>query len=163
MVCTFSVMANSWIVTLVMTCHFHWSAVLMPLPTWNHTDCYAFGQGIKATVWVFETNQVCHVWCNFSPGYSCRTTVIFEMLKAGTLQIYSLALNKDFSHRNVFQNGVNSLSKMVIKNLFVCLFVWFFFFFRQKTPNFVQFGPYDFVQISLGCGTNFFEECTERL
>ena len=45
----------------------------------------------------------------------CRTTVIFETLKDGSLEINRLALNNGFSYRNVFQNGVNALSKMVIK------------------------------------------------
>ena len=28
-----------------------------------------------------KTDQVCHVWCNFEPGYTRRTTVIFGTLK----------------------------------------------------------------------------------
>ena len=32
-----------------------------------------------------------------------------------------------------------------------------FFFFCQKAQKFVYFGPYDFVQISLVCGTNSFK------
>ena len=88
---------------------------------------------IKATVWVFNTNRVCHVWCNFNPGYNlkCRTTVILCTLKDGSLQ-NSLALNSCFSYRNVFQNGVNALSKMVFKKM--CFF-FFFFFFGQKAQN----------------------------
>ena len=74
---------------------------------------------IKATVWVFNTNLVCHVWCNFKPGYTCRTTVIFGILKVGNLEIDSLILNNCFSYRNVFQNGVNTLSKMVFKTWFL--------------------------------------------
>ena len=49
------------------------------------------------------------------------------------------------------QNGVNVLSQMVFKNPV----------FGQKAPNFVNFGPYDFVQISLACGTNIM--CEEIL
>ena len=50
-----------------------------------------------------------------------------------------------------------------IKNVFVCLFfclflffcfLFCFCFFCQKAQHFVKFGPYDFVQISLTCGTN---------
>ena len=52
-------------------------------------------------------------------------------------------LNDCFSYRNIFQNGVNALSKMVLKTRFC-----------QKAQNFVQFGPYDFVQISPACGPN---------
>ena len=50
----------------------------------------------------------------------CRTTVIFRTLKGGSLQINSLALKNCFSYRNVFQNGVNALSKMVLKNPGFC-------------------------------------------
>ena len=47
-----------------------------------------------------------------------RTTIIFGSLKVGSLKISSLALNNNycFSYRNVFQNVVNALSKMVLKN-----------------------------------------------
>ena len=48
------------------------------------------------------------------------TTVIFGTLKVGSQEINSLALNKCFSYRNVFQYGVNALSKMVFKNLVSC-------------------------------------------
>ena len=44
------------------------------------------------------------------------------------------------------ENGANALSKMVLKKPFFC----------QKAQSFVYFGPYDFVQISLACGTNIF-------
>ena len=46
-------------------------------------------------------------------GYTCRTIVIFETLKDDSLQINSLASNNCFIHRNIFQNGINTLSKMV--------------------------------------------------
>ena len=48
----------------------------------------------KATDWVLYTYRVYHVWCNFYPGYMCRTTVIFGTVKDGSLQIHSLALNQ---------------------------------------------------------------------
>ena len=43
---------------------------------------------------------------------------MFGTLKDGSLEINSLALNNCFSYRNIFQNDVNALSKMVLKNLF---------------------------------------------
>ena len=46
---------------------------------------------------------------------------------------------------------------MVLKTRF-----FVFLFFCQKTQNFVLFGPYEFVQISLARGTNFIEECMDR-
>ena len=45
--------------------------------------------------------------------YTCRTIVIFGTLEIDSLEINILALNNCFSHRNIFQNGVNTLSKMV--------------------------------------------------
>ena len=45
----------------------------------------------------------------------------------GSLEINSLALNNCFSYRNVFQNFVNALSKIVVENPVLC----------QKSQNFV--------------------------
>ena len=53
----------------------------------------------------------------FLPGYTCQNTVIVEILKDGSfqhVQIKSLASNKCFSYRNVFQNRLNALAKLVI-------------------------------------------------
>ena len=66
----------------------------------------------------------------FSPGYTCWTTVIFEMLQEGNLEIDSLALNNCFSDK---------------------------IFFMSKSSNFVEFGPYNFVQIPPACGPNFYQ------
>ena len=56
-----------------------------------------------------------------------------------------LESNHRFSHRNVFQNGVNTLSKMVNH-------------FLSKSSKFcVEFGPYDFVQILPACGRNTYQ------
>ena len=71
---------------------------------------------LKATVWFCNTNQVCHVWLNSLPGYTCQTTVVFGTLKDDSLQITNLALANCFSYRNVFQNDVNALSKKGAKN-----------------------------------------------
>ena len=50
--------------------------------------------------------------------YSVVTRVVLplflETLEDGSLEINSLALNNLFIYRNVFQNGVNTLSKMVL-------------------------------------------------
>ena len=53
-----------------------------------------------------------------------------------TLKINTLPSNNCFSHRNVLQNGVSALSKMVLKELG----------FLTKNSNFVHFRPYDLVQ-----------------
>ena len=73
-----------------------------------------------------------------------RLPYSFEHWKDGSLQINILALNNCFSHRNIFQNDVNALSKMFFKNPVCC----------QKAQNFVEFGSYNFAQISPGGGRN---------
>ena len=51
----------------------------------------------------------------------------FGTLEDGSLEINNLALNNCFSYRNVFQNGSNALSKIVLENAVFC----------QKAQNFV--------------------------
>ena len=36
---------------------------------------------------LIATDRVCHVWCNFEPGYTCRTIVVFGTLKDCSLQV----------------------------------------------------------------------------
>ena len=60
-----------------------------------------------------KTVWVCHVYCNFKIGFTCQITVIFGTLKDGSLLINTLASNICFSYRNMFQNGVDALSKIV--------------------------------------------------
>ena len=60
-----------------------------------------------------KTVRVCHVYCNFEIGSTYRITIIFGTLKDGSLLINTLASNICFSYRNMFQNGVNALSKIV--------------------------------------------------
>ena len=60
-----------------------------------------------------KTVRVCHVYCNFKLGFTCRITVIFGTLKHGSLLINTSASNICFSYRNMFQNGVDALSKIV--------------------------------------------------
>ena len=59
-----------------------------------------------------KTLRVCHVYCNFKIGFTCRITIIFGTLKDGSLLINTLASNICFSYRNMFQNGVEALSKI---------------------------------------------------
>ena len=63
-------------------------------------------------------------------------------------KINSLALNNNFSYGNVFQIGVNSLSKMVIEKKKNPFFFFFFFFFVKKLKLSCSLRQYDFVQIS---------------
>ena len=60
-----------------------------------------------------KTVRVSHVYCNFKLSFTCRITVIFGTLKDGSLFINILASNICFSYRNMFQNGVDALSKIV--------------------------------------------------
>ena len=54
-------------------------------------------------------------------GYTCRNTIIFGTLKDSILKVNSLpTVNNCFSCRNVLQNGVNALSKMVFKSSIFC-------------------------------------------
>ena len=73
---------------------------------------YADEQHILRVQAVFhKTVRICHVYCNFKLGFTCRITVIFGKLKDGSLLINTLASNSCFSYRNMFQNGVDALSK----------------------------------------------------
>ena len=60
-----------------------------------------------------KTVRVCHVYCNFKIGFTWRITVIFGTLEDGSLLINTLASNICFSYRNMCQNGVDALSKIV--------------------------------------------------
>ena len=60
-----------------------------------------------------KTVRVCHVYCNFKIGFTCPITVIFGTMKDESLLIDTLASNTCFSYRNMFQNGVDALSKIV--------------------------------------------------
>ena len=74
---------------------------------------------LRLLSWVFDTNRVCHVCCNFWSGYMCRTTVIFGTLKDSSLKINSSAfqlqkrLTKWRQHfvKNGFKKLVFLLSK----------------------------------------------------
>ena len=60
-----------------------------------------------------KTVRVCHVYCNFKLGFTRRITVMFGTLKDGSLLINTLIVsNISFSYRNMFQNGVDALSKI---------------------------------------------------
>ena len=53
--------------------------------------------------------RICHVWCNFYPGYTCWTTIIFGTLKGSSLKLNSLPLTNSFSYGNTLQNVVNAV------------------------------------------------------
>ena len=68
---------------------------------------------LRVRAFFHKTVRVCHVYCNFKIGFTCWITVIFGTLKDGSLLINTLASNICFSYRNMFQNGVDALSKII--------------------------------------------------
>ena len=68
---------------------------------------------LRVRAFFHKTVRVCHVYCNFKIGFTCRITVIFGTLKDGSLLINTLASKICFSYRNIFQNGVDALPKIV--------------------------------------------------
>ena len=82
-------------------------AQLWPL----HETSYC--NALRVRAFFHKTVRVCHVYCNFKIGFTCRITVIFGTLKDGSLLIHTLASNICFSYRNIFQNGVDALPKIV--------------------------------------------------
>ena len=73
----------------------------------------SYSLSLRVRAFFHKTVRVCHVYCNFKIGFTCRITVIFGTLKDGSLLISTLASNICFSYRNMFQNGVDALSKIV--------------------------------------------------
>ena len=67
---------------------------------------------VRALTFFHKTVRVCYVYSNFKISFTCRITVIFGTLKDGSLLINTLASNICFSYRNMFQNGVDALSKI---------------------------------------------------
>ena len=71
------------------------------------------GLELRVRAFFHTTVRVCYVYCNFKIGFTCRITVIFGALIDGSLLINTLASNICFTYRNMFQNGVDALSKIV--------------------------------------------------
>ena len=69
--------------------------------------------GLIVRAFFHKTVRICHVYCNFKIGFTCRITVIFGTLKDESPLINTSASNTCFSYRNMFQNGVDALSKIV--------------------------------------------------
>ena len=68
---------------------------------------------LRVRAFFHKTVRVCHIYCNFKIGFTCRITVIFGTLKDWSLLINTLASLIYLSYRNMFQNGVDALSKIV--------------------------------------------------
>ena len=67
---------------------------------------------LRVRTFFHQAFQVYHVYCKFILDYICRITVSFGTLKDGSFLINSFASNISFSDTNMFQNGVNALSKI---------------------------------------------------
>ena len=74
---------------------------------------YVFIFVLRVRAFFHKTVRVCHVYGNFEIGFTCPITVIFGTLKDESLLINTLASNICFSYRNIFQNGVDALPKIV--------------------------------------------------
>ena len=85
---------------------------ISPQTWWRHCGVIKCAC-LRVRAFFHKTVQVCHVHCNFKIGFTCRITVIFGTLKDGSLLINILTSNICFSYRNMFQNGVDALSKIV--------------------------------------------------
>ena len=105
---------------LVQPCHF-WQLLTLTHP--NHrlylvnpsdpTCIRSSRTSLRVRAFFHKTVRGCHVNCNFKIGFTCRINVNFGTLKDGSLLINTLASNICFSYRNMFQNGVDALSKIV--------------------------------------------------
>ena len=73
----------------------------------------------------YENVRVCHVYCNFSPGYTCRSTVIF-----GTLNERNLLTNTVVYHQTIvlLQELLPKWRRRFVKNSWLL--------FCQKAKNF---------------------------
>ena len=107
-------------------------------------------RGLRVRAFFHKNVRVCHVYCNFKIGFTCRITVIFGTLKDGSLLINTLASNICFGYRNMFQNGVDALSKIVDA-------------FLSKSSKFHLVQLSDNVQILLACGTNTYQGITNDI
>ena len=86
---------------------------LPPVVTRQRYNLTCLSACLRVRAVFHKTVRVCHVYCNFKIGFTCRITVIFGTLKDESLLINTLASNICFSYRNMFQNGVDALSKIV--------------------------------------------------
>ena len=105
-------------------------------------NCLAVcNKAVMATVWVFNTNRVCHVCATFNLVTRVGLPYFLEHWKMVFFikQLFQLHQRLPRWRQPSVKNGFKNPG-----------------FFYQKAQNFVQFGPYDFVQILLACGINIF-------
>ena len=80
------------------------------LPLGGHNTLYIVHLRVRA--FLHRTFQVYQVCCNFILGYIFQIAVNFGALKDESLLINIFASNNRFSDGNIFQNGVDALSKI---------------------------------------------------
>ena len=108
----------------------------------NDADTRVFTvRTLRVRAFFHKTVRVCHVYCNFKIGFTCRITVIFGTLKDGSLLINTLASNI-FLATETYSKMASTLCQKQLTP------------FCQKAQTFIQFGLSDNVQILLACGTN---------
>ena len=66
---------------------------------------------LRVRTFFHQTFQSCHFYCAFILGYLCQNTENFGTLKDGILLINIFASKICFCDRNIFQNGVDAMSK----------------------------------------------------
>ena len=114
-------LSSFWVIIIASTL---WSTSDLNIMFHTQTDfqiclwvIFFFGSAclswLRVQAFFHKTVRVCHVYCNFKIGFTCRITVIFGTLKDESLLINILASNICFSYRNMFQNGVDALLKIV--------------------------------------------------
>ena len=99
---------------IVVRWHGVWMEMLqLVIQHWKKCLAFVYKSSLRVRAFFHKTVRVCHVYCNFKIGFTCRITIIFGTLKDGSLLINTLASNVCFSYRNIFQNGVDALPKIV--------------------------------------------------
>ena len=104
----------------VLCCLYRCTLVLPLLTSASLLFSFKNWRNLRVRAVFHKTVRVCHVYWNFKIGFTFRITVIFGTLKDGSLLINTLASNICFSYRNMFQNGVDALSKIVDAFLSKC-------------------------------------------
>ena len=96
-------MANTFLLGLINTTYMHGLKSIVC----NHKEQVNY---LRVRAFFHKTVRV---YCNFKIGFKCRITVIFGTLKDRSLLINTLASNICFRYRNMFENGVDVVSKIV--------------------------------------------------
>ena len=86
-----------------------------------------FRKWIKGTNGRQKTYEIFHVYCIFYSGFMRQTTIIFGIMKDGSLVLNTLASLNCFTCRNLFKYGANDMSECLTCETAFC----------KKAQNFV--------------------------